>query len=112
MKLTQAVQHLRTMMWALQKYRSNSTISSIPSVQKMWPWVFGESCPLPALHDILSHYDRTDELEVQQYYNMMTILYRFMPEIQAASVLYEAELQEELRLPNEQPGLEIFGGWE
>lgn len=117
MKQSEATQHLREMMWGLQKYRSitTETLSSGTGdiclseelAARMWPWVFGEKCPLPALAKILDDVDNGKDLAPADYYNMMTILYRFMPEVAIA-----ASLREGCSLPKGQPGISVLLGWE
>lgn len=90
MKVTEeeAITQLRTFMYALQKYRSVAVGKgprelgmSGELAADVWPWVFGEKCPLPALANILDNVDRGKSLAPMDYYNQMTILTRFMPGI-------------------------------
>lgn len=79
-----ALQYLRHMMFALQKYRSNTkeAYGHLPEYSdeimgQMWPWIFGNKCPLNQLSKAL---DR-NYVTGQEFYNFMFILERFMPEV-------------------------------
>lgn len=112
MKKSTAAQHLRTFMAALQKYRSNaldprsSVGLSEDLLATMYPWVFGEKCPLVQLSRVLDRLDREGVLEVQDYYNFRTILYKFMPEIIACSKII-GQL-----LPEDPPSVTVLSGWD
>lgn len=85
MKKEEAAQDLRHMMIAIQKYRAN--IAELWGGQfddvlaNQWPWIFGDRCPLPAISKILNTYDKDGTLSPVDYYNMMVVLHRFMPEV-------------------------------
>lgn len=118
MKMSEAVQHLREMLWALQKYRSITMETLGPGTgdlylseefaAEMWPWVFGEKCPLPALSKILDDVDSGNDLVPHDYYNMMTILERFMPEVKLAAVAIRGGAT----IPEGPPNVNILAGWD
>lgn len=127
MKQEDAVQHLRTIMFVLQKFRSNSrdpilgiiVPDDTPGLQvteslaaETWPWVFGDKCPLPALMQILDAVNRTQSLAPMDYYNQMIILDRFMPEVKAAAGWFEVNRTAEQHIPDGPPDVSIFAGWD
>lgn len=119
MKQSEAVQHLIEMMWGLQRYRSITMETLGPGTgelhlsQKlageMWPWVFGEKCPLPALAKILDNVDSGRGLAPMDYYNMMTILDRFMPEVRLGVVVARGT---DSTLPQGPPDVSVMMGWD
>jgi len=112
MKKSVAVQHLKTFMVTLQKHHSNVQDPirgpglSIEFLAEIYPWVFGEKCPLPQLQNVLDRYDSTGELSPQDYYNLMTILDKFMYEIKAAAALLGGNL------PEDGPRVDVLMGWD
>lgn len=130
MKQSEAVQHLREMMWGLQRYRSVTmeTLGDAPPgphsiaeehvrglhlsgklAGEMWPWVFGEKCPLPAISKILDDVDSGGELAPMDYYNMMTILDRFIPEVRLVVGVARGT---DSTLPQGPPDVSVMVGWE
>jgi hypothetical protein len=109
MKKSEAIKHLNNFMIVLQKYRSNARESlgeDISNETLAWinPYVFGDKCPLEILVKVSDH---GDSLEPMTYYNLMVILYRFMPKIDAAARITGAEL------PGEIPSTALLAqGWE
>jgi len=101
MKKEDAAQDLRHMMIAIQKYRAN--IAELWGGQfddilaKQWPWLWGETCPLPAISKILDAYDKDGTLAPGDYFNMMTVLYRFIPEVLPVFEMLGARLPPEPR---------------
>ena len=85
MKKEDAAQDLRHMMIAIQKYRANIAElwggSFDDILGQQWPWIWGDSCPLPAISKILDAYDKDGTLAPMDYYNMMIVLHRFIPEV-------------------------------
>ena len=97
----QAVSMLRSMMFLIQKARSNAhdpffgVIDQDPDGMGMpvteellagiFPWLFGDKCPLSALGKILDRTEETGELAPFTFYNMMTVLYTFLPQLVAVS---------------------------
>lgn len=127
MKQLQAVQHLQTFMRALQKYRSNlrdpvvgivvpdGTPGLRPTesfMAEMWPWVFGDKCPLTTIVRVLDDTTRTGTLAPMDYYNLMIILDRFMPEVRAVASLFEDGLAPEYKIPQGAPNINVLRGWE
>ena len=110
MKIETAVQHLKTYMIALQKYRSNVAETRIfennALAATMWPWVFGDNCPIPALQKILDGYDKTGVIAPSDYYNMMFILWQFTPEVVPIASMIGSEL------PTDPPSTSILMGWD
>jgi hypothetical protein len=86
----EARNYLNIMMIALQRYRGINFETLLAKkgglgftkeqLGETWPWVFGEKCPLAALQKILDG----DKVTGIDFYNMMFILDRFMPEIKIA----------------------------
>ena len=125
MKQEEALEHLREMTWALQRYRSIAMetlgpntgelyISKKPATQtlhlseklaaEMWPWIFGEKCPLPILVKMVD----SGEVAPADYYNMMFILDRFIPEVKAAAMVWRGAHT----IPEGLPSMSILKGWE
>ena len=121
MKQSEAIAHLRVFMLALQRYRSivmeqlggskDGLHLSEKMAAEMWPWVFGEKCPLPMLSKILNDVAGGKQLVPLDYYNMMFILDRFTPEIKAVtnSRLIQARVDV---IPEGPPSLTTLNGWE
>ena len=118
MRQEEALRHLREMIWALQRYRSVAMETlgretgelhlSEKMAAEVWPWVFGEKCPLPILVKMVDNAETSGTLAPMDYYNMMTILDRFMPEIKVATVGWRGTYT----LPEGPPSLEILRGWD
>lgn len=102
MKKSEAAQDLRNMMIAIQKYRAN--IAELwggafdDTLKEQWPWIWGDSCPLPALSKILDAYDQDGTLSPMDYYNQMTILYSFTPEVMHVFTILGARVPPEPKL--------------
>lgn len=127
MKKGVALQHLRVMIWTLQRYRSmaNDPLLGLivpddtPGLQftesfvaEHWPWIFGEKCPLEKLVEVVDRAEETGVLAPMDYYNFMTILDRFMPELRVAAAFYEYDLPKEQQLPMDSPTIDILRGWD
>ncbi len=90
----EALKHLQEMIWALQRYRSITMEQLGPETgelhlseemaAEMWPWVFGEKCPLSVLVKMVD----SGKVAPNDYYNMMFILDRFMPEVKLAATVW------------------------
>ena len=99
MKKEEAAQDLRHMMISIQKYRAN--IAELwggqfdDTLAEQWPWIWGDRCPLPALSKILDTYDRDGTLTPADYFNMMTVLHRFMPEVMPVFAMLDAKVPPE-----------------
>jgi len=74
---------------------------------ELWPWVFGEKCPLPILAKIIDDAESSGELAPMDYYNMMIILDRFMPEVKLAALTWRGTAT----LPEGPPSIDILSGW-
>ena len=120
MKEQEAVAHLRTYMYYLQKYRSFGKETFGPgsgelcfpegSMERIWPWVWGEKCPLPALIKVLDNVDNGNPLAPLDYYNLMFILLRFTPELMIIIRMKEGKYS---TFPEDFPEIQdILGGWE
>lgn len=123
-----ALQHLKIMAWTLQRYRSMAydplfgliVPDGTPGrlqftesfVAEYWPWIFGEKCPLLQITAVIDRAEETGELAPLNYYNFMTILDRFVPELRVAAAFYDHDLPDEMRLPMDPPSIEILRGWE
>lgn len=113
MKQSEAIQHLHEFTWALQRYRSITMETLGPGTGdlhlseefagEMWPWVFGEKCPLPILSKML------DDPAPLDYYNMMYILRQFMPEILLVIQTWRGPNS---TFPQEMPDVNVCLGWE
>lgn len=80
MKEKEALENVRQMMLAVQKYRSNAfeVESNKTLLTDLNAWVFDDGkCPLPAMQKVLNR----DRLDPQEYYNFCFILKNFMPEV-------------------------------
>ncbi len=113
MKQSEAILHLRRYMLALQKYRSNTALDipdlSEESKAEMWPWIFGDKCPLPQLVKVVDRTEKGKSLDPHDYYNFMVILYRFTPEIIAAMNIMNIDNP----MPDEQPPTGVLvSGWD
>ena len=133
MKEKDAIRHLREFMLALQRYRSivmemvgpdtaltgtgllGETVKGLSlseeTAAELWPWVFGDKCPLPTLVKILDNVDDGGTLSPHDYFNQMFILDRFTPEIKAATNmrLIQAHIPP---IPEGPADVDILGGWE
>ena len=133
MKEKDAIRHLREFMLALQRYRSIVMETVGPDTAltgaglmgenieglslskelaaEMWPWVFGDKCPLPVLVKILDNIDDGGTLAPMDYYNQMFILDRFMPEVKVATNmrLIQAHIPP---IPEGSTDINILRGWE
>lgn len=113
MEQEKALKHLREMIWALQRYRSIAMETLGPGTgelhlseklaAEMWPWVFGEKCPLPVLVKMVD----SGKVTPADYYNMMFILHRFMPEVKLASTVQRGTHT----IPKGPPDTNILRGW-
>jgi len=116
MKQSEAIRNLRMFMLALQRYRGITAETLGPGsgelhlsekmAAEMWPWVFGDKCPLPILSKVLDACDAGKELAPYNYYNLMVVLHRFMPEVKVAVSINNQEF------PDEMPPISIMAGWE
>lgn len=120
MKEQEAISHLRSYMFWLQKYRSVGKENFGPSsgelcflegsMEKIWPWVWGDKCPLPSLVKVLDNVDNGNPLAPLDYYNLMFILLRFIPElaivIRAMEGRYSTFPEDFIEIQD------ILGGWE
>jgi hypothetical protein len=80
MTQSEAREILQKAMRAFQRYRSTSMELGVGEAffaKSMWPWVYGDKCPLPAIVKML---DR-EKIVPQEFYNIMFILYKFTPEV-------------------------------
>jgi len=116
MQESEARSHLQMMMIALQRYRgitkeqlgpdSTELHLSDELSAEMWPWIFGDKCPLPTIAKMLN----ADKIVPMDYYNMMFILDRFIPEIKAVVNMNLIQSRQE-PIADGPPGLEILKGW-
>jgi len=133
MKERDAIIHLREFMLGLQRYRSivMETVGadtaltgtgllgesvdglglSTEFAAEMWPWVFGDKCPLPALVKILDSVDGGETLAPLDYYNQMFILDRFIPEVKAVTNI-RLEQARISPIPEGPADISILSGWE
>lgn len=100
MKESEAMNDIKLFAFSLQKYRS-VTAEEIPHLDEeskalMWPWVFGDKCPLEALTKVI---DR-GQVEASTYYNFMVVANQFMPEIVIASGFYSKDNEQLPKQPN------------
>jgi len=51
----------------------------------MYPWIFGDKCLLPTIQKLL---DR-DRVSGMDFYNVMTVVHRFCPEVMCAHATYD-----------------------
>jgi hypothetical protein len=118
-KQSEAVKHLKDLLFIMQKFRSNAKEAGLVSreddpmtavVTELMPWLFDDAkCPIPAIVKILDWESESGILSPLDYYNVMTILYRFLPTLVAAAPI----LLGDSSFPDKMPGLhEILGGWD
>lgn len=83
------VEWLRILLHSWQRYRAGSAemigLGEGRMEKEMWPWVFGDKCPVPAIARILGKYEDTGELDNMEVYNILFIAYHFAPEIVVTS---------------------------
>ena len=94
MKEQEAIRHLRAYMIRLQRYRSVGKEMFGPgsgelcfpegSMERIWPWVWGDKCMLPMLVKVLDSVDNGNPLVPLDYYNLMFALLQFTPEVAIA----------------------------
>lgn len=114
----EALEHLREFLWALQRYRSIAMETLGPGsgelhlterlAAEMWPWVFGEKCPLSILAKMIDDAETSGKLVPMDYYNMMTILDRFMPGVKLGIRAWRGRYT----VPEGPPDIAILAGWE
>ena len=95
MKQSEAEQNLRIFMLALQRYRDiglETLGEDRDLAASLWPWVWGDKCPLPILAKILDGAETSGTLAPMDYYNMTIVLTRFMPEVLVAANLLRLQL--------------------
>lgn len=77
MKQIQAVEHLREMLWAVQRARSmiTETFGDLGEdfLITLHPWLFGPKCVLPSLVTTVGEVETGGELTPQRFYNLMWI---------------------------------------
>jgi len=108
------------MAYALQRYRAtaNEQMAGHGETwekvsQETWPWVFGDKCPLPMLVKLLDDIEiGRRELEPHGYYNFRFILWRFTPEILAATNVVLGQRDQELIPEFDPPSVELYMGWD
>jgi len=115
MRQEEAVEHLRLFLYTLQRVRSIIRETLVDPKDEhilgdMFPWLFGERCPLETLVKVLGRVDQGAELEPLVYYNLMIILDQFMPEVKAASNVYVVG-NEHKRFPEGPPDVMLMRGW-
>ncbi len=81
MKQSEARKQLETVLFAAQKYRSVATEKvglkdGDKLAENLFPWLFGDKSILIPLSRML---DRADGFTVQEYFNILVILDRFLP---------------------------------
>lgn len=88
--LTQAkaLDMLRGMLKLLQRARSTMSEAGLDQkvLKSIFPWVFDpDKCIVPALADLIGRAEKSGTLAPADFYNMMTVLYRFLPELTAVA---------------------------
>ena len=85
MKQETALNMLRAMLKSTQRFRSitmETTPENVhPYLPVMHPWIFGDKCILPALSDVIDRAETSGLLRPRDFFNMMTVLYQFTPEV-------------------------------
>lgn len=117
MKQSDAVRHLRVLMYAMQKARSvareTGLISSNPNVLalsdrvagKMWPWLMGDKNLLPALEKLINNVDDGQPLAPQDYYNIISVATRLEPSLSVMAAANDETFPQEA-------DINWLGGWE
>jgi len=105
-----ALDMLRGMLKLLLKARSSMREGAIdPNVlEDLYPWLFGDKCVLPALSGVIDRAEQSGTLSPMDFFNQMTVLYRFMPTLVAvAPITLGSKL-----LPAEPPDHMVYlRGW-
>ena len=86
MKQSEAIEMLRAMLRLLQKTRSDMREAGVDDSTNaiLFPWLFDEKkCPIMPLTGLIERAERSGILQAQDFFNMMTILYRFLPTVVA-----------------------------
>jgi len=106
----QAVRHLELFILGLQKQRSIIGELGMPEqlLANMYPWTFGDKCPLPAITKVLDGAEKNG-LAPMDYYNLMTVLTRFMPEVKPV-VMVDIMNDGGPDIPDNLSS--VLGGWE
>lgn len=89
MTQAEAREILEKTMRAYQRYRSTSMDLGVGEAffaKSMWPWVFGDKCPLPAIAKMLGR----EKIVPQEFYNIMFILEKFTPEVKMQGEIEQA----------------------
>ena len=91
MKKSDAAEHLNVVVISLQRYRGIGKELLGPGsaelsfgegrMEELWPWIWGEKCPLPSIIRALDRYEDSGYLEAIAYHNFMVLLFMKMPEI-------------------------------
>ena len=93
MKQSEAMQHIELIRRAVQRLRSvtaengliagssNTLGMTEEQAARVWSWVWGKKCVLPALSKIEDNFDESGILPPQSYYNVMYIATQLEPMI-------------------------------
>lgn len=111
MKESEALDNVRLMVFALQKFRS-VTVEEIPDLtqkikEDLMPWVYGPQCPLEAMTKVIDG----GQMEPQTYYNFTYIMDKWMQPVHVATMFYTEDHEPV-------PGIEDIGigfigaGWD
>jgi hypothetical protein len=87
-----ALERVNEFIFCIQKFRSNTsetvTKAEMALLPTMFPWTFGDKCPL----EVLTKVSNRESITPQEYYNFMFILHEFMPEILVVANVFGHEL--------------------
>lgn len=115
MKKAIAVQHLRTIMLILQRFRETVQRDFEVKPEDMHSlneWIYGDKCLIPAIAGILDRYETTGTLAPLDYYNIRFAIWRFCPEAVMGSGIVDAYLPKEGQYPQDAPEVSILKGFE
>jgi hypothetical protein len=92
-KKSEAIKHLRTLMFSMQRLRGFAEETGIVEKEgnherlslsenfaaELWPWVWGDKSLLPILDKLIDKYDTTGELEPMDFHNIITVATQLEP---------------------------------
>jgi hypothetical protein len=117
MKHSDAVRHLRAMLFTLQRARSitkeelvnagwpEKTVQSV--LETLLPWIHGDKCPVPALVKILDRVENGDRIDGMDFYNLVTIATLLQPSL----LFLIGSIGNDLDFPK-QPSIQWVKGWD
>lgn len=124
MKRSEAAAHLGVIVLAIQRYRgigkevfgpgSAELAFKEGDMERLWPWIWGEKCPLPLIVRVLDHYQDSGELAFMDYFNFMFLLFTNMYVVATACItIYARQLPPGMEFPKDVLSLsDVMKGWD